>query len=131
MVVGNNGSRPLLLHNDGAASGEPKTHFVSFNLVGTRSNRDAMGARVTLRAGGITQTREVEGGGSFMSQSDPRAHFGLGSVNRAESVEIRWPSGLRQVFRNVAGDAFYRIAEGNYRLEREASERTRGTSGSR
>jgi hypothetical protein len=131
VVVGNNGSRPLLLHNDGAARGEPKTHFVSFNLVGTRSNRDAMGARVTLRAGGITQTREVEGGGSFMSQSDLRAHFGLGSVNRADSVEIRWPSGLHQVFRNVAGDTFYRIAEGKYRLEREASERTRGTSGSR
>src|SRR5215469_12833041 len=89
------------------------------------------GLEFTLRAGGITQTREVEGGGSFMSQSDPRAHFGLGSVNRAESVEIRWPSGLRQVLRNVAGDAFYRIAEGKYRLEREASERTRGTSGSR
>jgi hypothetical protein len=116
VIVANNGSRPLLLHNDGPAGKEPKNHFISFKLVGTRSNRDAMGARITLCAAGLTQTREIEGGGSFMSQSDLRAHFGLGRVSRADTVEIRWPSGLRQCFRNVAGDTLY--VEGESRLER-------------
>ena len=54
-------------------------HFVNLNLVGTKSNRDAMGARVKLDAGGITQLREIAGGGSYLSQSDLRAHFGLGA----------------------------------------------------
>jgi hypothetical protein len=125
VVVGNNGSRPLLLHNDGSGNGEPKSHFVSFKLVGTSSNRDAMGARIVLRAGGITQMREVQGGGSFMSQSDLRVHFGLGRVNRAATVEVRWPSGLRQEFRNVAADAFYRIVERESRLEGEHFGHTR------
>ncbi|HXJ96886.1 MAG TPA: CRTAC1 family protein [Terriglobia bacterium] len=119
MIVANNGSRPLLLHNDGPVSGESKNHFISFKLVGTRSNRDAIGVRVVLRAGGITQTREIEDGGSFMSQSDLRAHFGLDRTNRADTVEIHWPSGLRQEFRDVAGDAFDRIVEGDNRLARE------------
>jgi enediyne biosynthesis protein E4 len=119
VVVANNGDAPLLLHNDGPMGGEPKNHFISFKLVGTRSNRDAMGARITVRAGTFSQMREIEAGGSFMSQSDLRAHFGLGQENHADSVEIRWPNGRRQEFRHVAGDAFYRVVEGVSRLERE------------
>ena len=108
LVVGNNGDPPLLLHNDAG----PRDHFVNFKLVGTGSNRDAMGARVKLRAGGISQIREVAGGGSYLSQSDLRAHFGLRQSTRVDQVEISWPSGLRQVFRNLAADKFYLIAEG-------------------
>ena len=68
-------------------------HFVSLKLVGTRSNRDALGARITLRAGGMSQIREISAGGSFSSHSDLRAHFGLGDSVRIDSIEIRWPSG--------------------------------------
>ena len=66
--------------------------------------------------GGISQIREIAGGGSYLSQSDLRASFGLGKTMRAETVEIQWPSGLRQVFRNVEADKFYQIEEGNDQL---------------
>ncbi|MGD1156606.1 MAG: CRTAC1 family protein [Terriglobia bacterium] len=119
VVVGNDGDPPLLLHNDGPAGGGPRNHFVNFKLVGARSNRDAMGARIKLRAGGVSQIREIAGGGSYISQSDPRANFGLGLSTSADEVEVRWPSGLRQVFRNVAGDRFYLIVEGKDPLQRQ------------
>jgi hypothetical protein len=108
VVVANNGDPPLLLRNGGSAG----THFLNLKLTGTRSNRDAMGARIRLRAGGTTQIREVAGGGSYLSQSDLRAHFGLGSNAQVDSIEISWPSGLRQTFRDIATDRFYVIEEG-------------------
>jgi hypothetical protein len=79
----------LLLRNDTRAPG----HFLRVALEGTRSNRDGVGARVTLSAGGRTQIRERKGGGSYLSASDPRLHFGLGSATRIERIEVRWPSG--------------------------------------
>ena len=111
LVVANNGDPPLLLHNDGTPE-TGSSHFVSFKLAGKRSNRDGMGARIRLRAGGMTQVHEVAGAGSYMSQSDLRAHFGVGSATRLDQVEIVWPSGLRQVFRDLASDKFYEIEEG-------------------
>src|SRR4029077_18117922 len=72
IVVGNVGDPPLLLHNSGGSG----NHFINIKLVGTKSNRDAMGARIKLVAGGITQIREIAGGGSYLSQSDLRANFG-------------------------------------------------------
>ena len=118
VVVGNDGDPPLFLRNSGPLGDAPRNHFVTFKLVGTRSNRDGMGARVRLRAGGITQMREIAGGGSYLSQSDLRAHFGLGSSTAAESVDVTWPSGVHQVFRNVAGDQFYVITEGKDELQK-------------
>jgi hypothetical protein len=108
LVVGNNGDPPLLLHN----SGNNGNHFINFKLVGVKSNRDAMGARVRVVAGGISQIREIAGGGSYLSQSDLRANFGIGKAARAETVEVQWPSGQHQVFRNVEADKFYLIEEG-------------------
>ena len=107
------GTCRLLLHNSGGNG----NHFLNFRLVGTRSNRDAMGARIRVVAGGISQIREIEGGGSYLSQSDLRANFGLGKAARAETVEIKWPSGLQQTFRNVDADKFYLIEEGNEKME--------------
>jgi hypothetical protein len=75
-----------------------------------------MGARIKLRAAGISQIREIAGGGSYLSQSDLRAHFGLGPSTRAESVEVWWPSGLHQVFRDINADRFYVIEEGSERI---------------
>ena len=113
IVVGNNGDPPLLLHN----SGENGNHFVNFRLVGTKSNRDAMGARIRVVAGGVSQIREIAGGGSYLSQSDLRANFGLGKATRVEKVDISWPSGQKQVFHNVAADKFYLIEEGRDQLQ--------------
>jgi enediyne biosynthesis protein E4 len=107
VVVANNNDPPLLLHNSGGNG----NHFVSFKLVGTKSNRDAMGARLKLTAGGLTQIREIEGGGSYMSQSDLRAHFGLASAVKIDKLEISWPSGAKQTFTDFPADQFYRIQE--------------------
>jgi len=115
VVVANNGDSPLLLHNSGGNG----NHFLNFRLLGTKSNRDAMGARVHVVAGTTSQIREIAGGGSYLSQSDLRATFGLGKLNRAETVEITWPSGQKQVFRNVDADRFYLIEEGKDQLQRQ------------
>jgi hypothetical protein len=108
IVVGNNGDQPLLLHNGGGNG----NHFVNFRLIGAKSNRDAMGARIHIVAGGLSQIREIAGGGSYLSQSDLRANFGLGNVVLVQTVEISWPSGQKQVFHNIEADKFYLIEEG-------------------
>ncbi len=108
VVVANNNDPPLLLHNSGVRG----RHFVTLRLVGVKSNRDAMGARVTLKSGQMSQIREVAGGGSYLSQSDLRLHFGLGEASKVDSIEIAWPSGLRQVLRDMPADQFYMIEEG-------------------
>ncbi len=112
VLVGNNGDPPLLLHNGGGNG----NHFLNFKLVGTKSNRDAMGARIRVLAGGLSQIREIASGGSYLSQSDLRAHFGLGKAMKAETVDVKWPSGLRQVFHDVDADKFYQIQEGSGQL---------------
>ena len=107
LVVANNNDPPLLLHNSGAGG----QHFITLRLVGVKSNRDAMGARVTLRAGPLRAIREVAGGGSYLSQSDLRLHFGLGERTIVDSIDIAWPSGSKQIIRNLAADQFYKIEE--------------------
>jgi len=112
VVVGNNGDPPLLLHNNGGNG----NHFVNFRLVGTKSNRDAMGARIRVVAGGLSQIREIAGGGSYLSQSDLRANFGLGRAGLVKTVEINWPSSQKQVFHDIEADKFYSIEEGRDQL---------------
>jgi len=112
VLVANNGDPPLLLHNSGGNG----NHFINFKLVGVKSNRDGMGARIRVQAGGISQIREVAGGGSYLSQSDLRANFGLGGATRAEIVEVKWPSGRQQVFKQVEADKFYLIEEGKEQI---------------
>jgi enediyne biosynthesis protein E4 len=79
----------LLYHNVSA----PVGHWIELKLVGTKSNRDAIGARATLKSGGDTQIREVNGGNGYAGQSTARLHFGLGTAAKIDSLEIRWPSG--------------------------------------
>ena len=88
-------------------------HRVLFKLIGTKSNRAAIGARVTIRSAGVKQFSEVRGGASYLSQNDLRLHFGLGAAKKMESVEIRWPSGKVETLENVAADAVYTIVEGS------------------
>lgn len=98
-------------HNHG-----PTGHYLTLGLEGTRSNRDAIGARVTLHVGGRSHAAQRFGGGSFLSSSDPRLHFGLGKATRVESVEVRWPSGRVDRFKDLAADAAYHLREGDQRL---------------
>ncbi len=102
---------PSLLKNNGEHGS-----WLSLKLVGTKSNRDAIGARVTVSAEGHQQLQEVCSGGGYISQSDFRLHFGLGKATKAETVEVKWPSGLRQVFHDVDADKFYQIQEGSSQL---------------
>ena len=81
-------------------------------LEGSRSNRDAVGAVVTVRAGGRDHSGRRIGGGSYQSANDARLHFGLGGADRIESVRVRWPSGREQTFRDLAPDRAYHLIEG-------------------
>jgi enediyne biosynthesis protein E4 len=108
VVLLNVGEPPSLLLN----TNHNGYHRVLFHLVGTKSNRAAIGARVTIRAAGVKQLGEVRGGGSYLSQNDLRLHFGLGSASKMESVEIRWPNGDVESFQNVVADYIYTVVEG-------------------
>ena len=114
----NNGNIDVLLLNVGEPPSLLKNmnangfHRVLFKLIGSKSNRAAIGARVTIRAAGVKQFSDVRGGASYLSQNDLRLHFGLGTAKKIESVEIRWPSGKVETLENVAADAIYTIVEG-------------------
>src|ERR1700687_3992370 len=107
IVVLNVGEPPSLLLNTNKIA----NHRVLFHLVGTKSNRAAIGARVTIHSAGMTQFDEVRGGGSYLSQNDLRIHFGLGEAKTMETVKIRWPNGNTEVLSNVAADAIYTVTE--------------------
>ncbi len=96
-------------HNQG-----PAGHFVTFKLDGSTpgSNRDAVGARLTLTAAGRRQVAQRVGGGSYLSASDNRLHFGLGAATCIESVELRWPSGEVSGYDGLAADCAYLLREG-------------------
>ena len=102
------GEPPLLLIN----RTESSNHAVLFRLVGTKSNKAAIGARVTVTAGDLTQFSEVRGGGSYMSQNDLRLHFGLGQHDAMDKVEIAWPSGKKDSFKSLPADFIYTVTEG-------------------
>ena len=108
VVVEDLAGEPMILKNNGI----PGKHWVSFELQGTKSNRLAIGARVKIVAGGMTQTEEIHSGGSYLSQNDLRVHFGLNAATKIETVEIRWPSGKIEQLKNLEADKFYSILEG-------------------
>jgi hypothetical protein len=108
IVILNIDGPPTLLLNQAGN----RNHRVLFKLVGTKSNRMAIGARVTVTAGKLVQFDEIRAGGSYLSQNDPRLHFGLGAEARVDQVEIRWPSGNVETLKDVAADFIYTIVEG-------------------
>jgi hypothetical protein len=108
VVILNVGEPPSLLLNTNQS---PK-HRVLVHLVGTKSNRAAIGARVTVHTGTMTQFDEVRSGGSYLSQNDLRLHFGLGAATKIDLVEVRWPTGKIESFKNVAADKIHTIVEG-------------------
>ncbi len=92
-------------------------HHLTLRLEGTASNRDAVGARVSVTAGGPARVAWRLGGGSYQAAGDPRLHFGLGDADRVESIEIRWPSGRVDRLGPLPADAGYLIREGAPRAE--------------
>jgi hypothetical protein len=117
--INNDGKLDVVVFN---AAGPPSlfinqthntNHRVLFRLIGRKSNRAAIGARVTVHASRMTQIDEVRGGGSYLSTNDFRLHFGLGADAVMSRIEVQWPSGLKQEFRDIAGDAIYEIDEMN------------------
>ncbi len=113
MFVTNSGKPPYLWRNV-----QPTlNHWLQIELTGVKSNRDATGARVQVRAGDRSLISFVNGGNGFASQSTRRVHFGLGQATKVDRVEVTWPSGRKQVFDNVATDRILRLKEGDEALQ--------------
>jgi len=107
-VVVANQNQPVVLYRNRPDS---TNHWIELRLVGTRSNRSAIGAEVLLESTGTTQRRIVDGGMGFASQNDRRLHFGLGRREWVDRVVIRWPSGSQQVITRPAIDQLHTIEE--------------------
>ncbi len=108
VLVVNMNEPPTLLRND-TVSGN---HWITLRLIGTKSNRDAIGARVTAKIGSVTQTAEVRSGASYLSHNDMRVHFGLGAADKVDQLEVRWPSGRVETFAELKPDDFHTLQEG-------------------
>ena len=108
IVIENLKGQPTILRPQGGES----NHWISFELEGTRSNRLALNARVRVYAGDLVQTEEVRSSGSYLSQSDLRLHFGLGTEQKIDKVEILWPTGKIETLTGLKADLFYKIKEG-------------------
>ena len=108
VLINNQNDPSTLLHSDG----ENPNHWISIRTVGTKSNRDGIGARLTVVVGGRRQIQEVTSGGSYLSQNDLRVHFGLGSATKIELIEVRWPSGAVDKINNCTANLFLTVEEG-------------------
>ncbi|MCC7202337.1 MAG: VCBS repeat-containing protein [Nitrospirae bacterium] len=113
IVINNNNNYASVLRNDGGNSG----NFLTIRLKGTKSNRDGIGARVTVTAGSLVMLQEVRSGSGYLSQSDLRLHFGMNEERKADRIVIQWPSGFTQTFKDVAANRLITITEGEERIE--------------
>src|SRR6266702_3852185 len=108
-VVSNMNAPPSLLFID-VRNGN---HWIAFRTVGSKSNRDGIGARITVKAGARTLVDEVRSGSSYISNNDMRVHFGLGGATKIDWVQVRWPSGLVERFQNLSSDSIHALREGS------------------
>jgi hypothetical protein len=128
--IDNDGDLDLLVTNNAGSAdvlrngGLPGNNSLLLRLVGTKSNRSAVGARLRLTAGGRTQMREVTAGSSYLGQNDLRVHFGLGRTAAIERLEIRWPNGQMETVPNVGINRIVTITEGKGATAREPFTRT-------
>jgi hypothetical protein len=114
ILVNNNGQTPQLLRNDGGNA----NHWLEILLIGTKSNRDGVGARVRVTAGDLVLYDQRKGGMSYQSAQDPRLHFGLGQRARVDAVDIVWPSGIVTKLSNLKGDQIVAVKEGTGIVQR-------------
>ncbi len=108
ILLNNNGQAPQLLRCDLARP----SHWIALNLIGVKSNRDAIGARVKIVAEDLTQYGQSLGGTSYCSSHDKRLFFGLGERTKVDLIEVKWPSGLMDHVRDIAANQFLSILEG-------------------
>ena len=108
VVVNNLDGRPALLRNDGGN----RRNYLVVDLEGRPANRSAVGAIVTVRTTDLVQRAERRAGDSYLSHSDARLHFGLGTLTKVDSIEVRWPNGTVQRFREIPANRFVKIVEG-------------------
>jgi hypothetical protein len=108
IVVTNNGGATEVLRNNGGAG----RNSIEVRVVGSRSNRNGLGARVTVTAGGRSQIREVKSGSSYLGQNDLRAHVGLSEATRVDRIDVRWPTGSTETIRDVSANQIVTITEG-------------------
>jgi hypothetical protein len=108
IIVNNVNDRPDLFRTNAP----PGRSWLIVKLIGHKSNRSAIGARVRVVAGDRTQVQEVRGGGSYYAQNDLRAHFGLADATRADRVEVRWPTGVEESWTNVPANRIVTLEEG-------------------
>jgi hypothetical protein len=108
-VVSNMNAPPSLLVNQVHSA----NHWIAVRTVGTKSNRDGIGARISVKVGPRTLVDEVRSGSSYNSNSDRRVHFGLGAAKKVDSLQIRWPSGLVECFENQPVDSIQTLKEGS------------------
>ncbi len=106
-VISNMSAHPSLLINEVRST----NHWIAIKTTGTRSNRDGIGARITVKLGKRTLVNEVRSGSSYNSNNDMRVHFGLGSASMVDWVEVRWPSGRVERFENLKVDAIHNLKE--------------------
>ena len=114
ILINNCGQAPQLLRNDGGNA----NHWLQMFLIGTKSNRDAVGARVKVSAGDLVLYDQKKGGMSYQSAQDPRLHFGLGSKRSVDAIEIMWPSGSTTKLEEVKADQIITIKEGTGLVQR-------------
>ena len=107
-VISTMNDRPSLLKNEQKYPG----HWVTFKTVGTKSNRDGIGASLKLLTEGFMEVEQSKGGMGYMSASDPRIHFGLGKRTHIESLVITWPSGQVDKFTDLPIDKIISVKEG-------------------
>ncbi|HVH71397.1 MAG TPA: CRTAC1 family protein, partial [Candidatus Dormibacteraeota bacterium] len=107
-VISNIDDRPQLIENTGA----PRANWMEVKLIGTQSNRDAVGAQVKIVTGDLVQYDHVRAGGSYLSGNDLRLHFGLGRHNRIDLMEIHWPSGRQERLTGLEPNRIFAVREG-------------------
>jgi hypothetical protein len=108
VAIANVNDRPDLYR----LTGDPSHHWIELKLVGTASNRDAIGSRVHIVAAGTEQWQEVRGGGSYLSQNDLRVHFGLAGATIVDRLDVRWPNGRAEQWQHLAADRLHTLSEG-------------------
>ena len=96
-----------LYRNDGGNRG----NWIMVRTVGTAGNRDGIGARIRVTSGGTTQVRDIRSSSGYLSQSDPRAHFGIGKSKKVDRIEVRWPSGRTSTLDNVKVNQVITVTE--------------------
>jgi enediyne biosynthesis protein E4 len=115
--IDNDGTIEILINNQNAvpsllkARDSAERNWVLVELEGRQSNRSAIGAKVSVTAGGVTQFSEVRSGGSYISQSDFRAHFGLGDATNIQQIEVAWPSGAKQIMTDLEPNRIVKVIE--------------------